>query len=197
MKNQKFVLHKALLDAYYTLLLKRQRLEESLPKLDISPDIDACWKYYKEVYRPQYKSLEEAFLSLKPTVDAYKSGVKKRAIKGSKQEKAHGLFQIHFCDYAIIHEGIVSICEELNVPYSKVKDKLYRFMQLYHGLDAMQLANPKGASVPIFDFMKGALRQEWFHKAFSMNAMSILADIVNNNTENIVDDSNIKYKRIW
>ena len=196
MKNQKFVLHKALLDAYYTLIIKRNKLEASLEKLDISPNINACWEYYEE-YRQQYRSLEEAFLRLKPTADAYKQGIKKRLIKGSKEDKAHGLFQIQFCEYGIIHEGIVSICEELDIPYNKVKDKLYRFMQLYHGLEPAQYANPEDANVPIYDFMKGALRQQWFHRAFSMNALSTIADIINNNEMNIIDDKYIVHKTIW
>lgn len=196
MKNQKFVLHKALLDAYYTLIVKRNKLEASLEKLDISPNIDACWEYYKE-YRQQYKSLEEAFMCLKRTSEAYKHGIKKRLVKGSKEEKAHGLFQIQFCEYGIIHEGIVSICEELGIPYTKVKEKLYRFMQLYHGLEPIQYANPEKADVPIHEFMIGALRQQWFHKAFSMNALSTLTDIVNNNDMNIIDDKYIVHKTIW
>lgn len=197
MKNQKFVLHKALLDAYYTLLLKRQKLENSISKLDINPDIEACWKYYKEVYRPQYKSLEEAFLSLKTTADVYKSGVKKRAIKGSKEEKAHGLFQIYFCDYTIIHEGIESICEELGVPYSKVKDKLYRVAQLYHTLKAEEMANPENAKIPIHPFMEGMLRQKWFHDAFSLNARNILENVIKNNIDNIIEDRYILNRQIW
>lgn len=196
MKNQKFVLHKALLDAYYTLIIKRNKLEASLEKLDISPNINACWEYYEE-YRQQFRSLEEAFLRLKPTADAYKRGIEKRLIKGSKEDKAHGLFQIQFCEYGIIHEGIVSICEGLDIPYNKVKDKLYRFMQLYHGLEPAQYANPEKANVPIYDFMKGALRQQWFHRAFSMNALSTIADIVNNNEDNIIEDRYIVHKTIW
>lgn len=196
MKNQKFVLHKALLDAYYTLIIKRNKLEASLEKLDISPNINACWEYYEE-YKQQYRSLEEAFMCLKRTSDAYKHGVKTRLIKGSKEDKAHGLFQIQFCEYGIIHEGIVSICEELDIPYNKVKDKLYRFMQLYHGLEPAQYANPEKAIVPIYDFMKGALRQQWFHRAFSMNALSTIADIVNNNEDNIIEDRYIVHKAIW
>ena len=196
MKNQKFVLHKALLDAYYTLIIKRNKLESNLENLDISPDIDACWEYYKE-YRQQYKSLEEAFMCLKRTSEAYKLGVKKRLIRGSKEDKAQGLFQIHFCEYAIIHEGIVSICEELDIPYDKVKEKLYRFMQLYHGLEPEHFGNPEKAIVPIYDFMKGALRQQWFHKAFSMNALSTLVDIVNNNETNIIDDRYIIHRQVW
>lgn len=196
MKNRKFVLHKALLDAYYTLIIKRNKLEASLEKLDISPNINACWEYYEE-YRQQYRSLEEAFMCLKRTSEAYKHGVKTRLIKGSKEDKAHGLFQIQFCEYGIIHEGIVSICEELDIPYNKVKDKLYRFMQLYHGLEPAQYANPEKAIVPIYDFMKGALRQQWFRKAFSMNALSTIADIVNNNEDNIIEDKYIVHKTIW
>ena len=174
MKNQKFVLHKALLDAYYTLIVKRNKLEVSLEKLDISPN-----------------------MSLKSTSDAYKHAIEKRIIKCSKEEKAHGLFQIQFCEYGIIHEGIVSICEELDIPYNKVKEKLYRFMQLYHGLEPAAYANPEKAIVPIYDFMKGALRQQWFHRAFSMNALSTIADIVNNNEDNIIDDKYIVHKTIW
>ena len=67
MRNKKFILHKALLDALYTLIVKRNRLEKNLEELDINADIDKCKAYYKK-YRTEYKSLEEAFAAL-PEVD--------------------------------------------------------------------------------------------------------------------------------
>ena len=36
MRNKKFILHKALLDALYTLIVKRSRLEKNLEELDIN-----------------------------------------------------------------------------------------------------------------------------------------------------------------
>lgn len=196
MKNKKFILHKALLDAYYTLFLKRQKLDKYLEELDINIDLEKCRKYYED-YKTECKSLEEAFLKLKSVEKAYKEGVKKRKIKGSKEDKKHGLFQIYFCEYAIIEEGIISICEELCVPYSKVKDKLYRFTQIYHSLSAHGLAKLENVEIPIFDFMKGVLRQKWFHDAFSLNARDILETVIKNNSNNIIDKEYVIDKTIW
>ena len=196
MKNKKFILHKALLDAYYTLFLKRQKLDKHLEELDINIDLEKCRKYYED-YKSGCKSLEEAFLKLKSTDKAYQEGVKKRKIKGSKEDKKHGLFQIYFCEYAIIEEGIISICEELCVPYSKVKDKLYRFAQIYHSLSAHGLAKPENAEIPIFDFMEDALEEYWFTNAFSLNARDILETVIRNNSDNIIDKEYVVDKTIW
>ena len=196
MKNQKFVLHKALLDALYTLIVKRNKLEKALEELDINPDIDKCKAYYKK-YRNEYKNLEEAFAALNKTDKAYSEGIKKRLVRGSKEDKKHGLFQIYYCDYAIIEEGIASICEELEVPYSKVKEELYRLGQLYHNMSAHDLANPHEVVIPIHPFMKDVYGKQWFKKAFSINARNILEAVIENNRDNIMNKEYIVHKTIW
>lgn len=196
MKNQKFVLHKALLDALYTLIVKRNKLEKALEDLDINPDINKCKAYYKK-YRNEYKNLEEAFAALNKTDKAYSEGVKERRVKGSKEDKKHGLFQIYYCDYAIIEEGIVSICEELEVPYNKVKEELYRIGQMYHTMSAYDLANPHQAVIPIHPFMKDVYGKQWFKKAFSINARNIIEAVIENNLDNIIDKEYIVHKTIW
>ena len=196
MRNRKFVLHKALLDALYTLIVKRNRLEKNLEELDINLDIDKCKAYYKE-YRNNYKSLEEALAALTKTGKAYNEGIKERKIKGSKEDKKQGLFQIYYCDYAIIEEGIISICEELEVPYNKVKEELYRLGQMYHTLSAHDLANPHKAKIAIHPFMKDVYGKQWFKKAFSINAKKILEAVIKNNLDNIIKKEYILHKTIW
>ena len=196
MRNKKFVLHKALLDALYTLLIKRNRLEKNLEELDINIDINKCKAFYKE-YRNDYKSLEEAFAALPNVEKTYKDGVKEKRIKGSKEDKKHGIFQIYYCDYAIIEEGIISICEELEVPYNKVKEELYRIGQMYHTMTAYDLANPHGAVIAIHPFMKDVYKKQWFKNAFSINARNILEAVIKNNLDNILKKEYILHKTIW
>lgn len=196
MRNKKFILHKALLDALYTLIVKRNRLEKNLEELDINADIDKCKAYYKK-YRTEYKSLEEAFAALPKVDKTYRDGVKERSIKGSKEDKKHGIFQIYYCDYAIIEEGIMSICEELEVPYNKVKEELYRIGQMYHTMSAYDLANPHQAVTPIHPFMKDVYKKQWFKNAFSINARNILEAVVKNNLDNIIKKEYILHKTIW
>ena len=86
MRNKKFVLHKALLDAYYTLFLKRQKLDGYLEELDINIDLDECRAYYNKL-RYKSKNLEEAFASLHDLEKEYKEAEKKRKIKGSKEDR--------------------------------------------------------------------------------------------------------------
>ena len=196
MRNKKFVLHKALLDALYTLIVKRDRLERNLEEIGIKPDIDKCKEFYKE-YRNNYKSLEEAFAALIKTEKAYSEGIKERRIKGSKDAKKQGLFQIYYCDYAIIEEGIISICEELEVPYKKIKEELYRLGQMYHTMSARDLAKPHNAVIAIHPFMKDVCGKQWFKRAFSINAKKILEDVIKNNIDNILKEEHIRHKIIW
>lgn len=196
MKNKKFVLHKALLDAYYTLFLKRQKLDGFLEELDINIDLDKCRAYYNKL-RHKSKNLEEAFASLSSLEKAYKEAEKKRKIKGSKEDRKHGLFEIYFCEYAIIEEGIISICEELGVPYNKVKNELYRITQMYHNMGAYDLAHPHDAVVSILPFMKDVYGKQWFKKAFSVNAKNIIEAVIKNNSDNIIEDRYIINKIIW
>lgn len=196
MRNKKFVLHKALLDAYYTLLIKRDKLDKYLEKLDINLDLDKCRLYYSR-HRKTSKNLEEAF-ALLPSLDkTYKEANDKGNIKGSKEDRKQGIFEIHFCDYAIIEEGIISICEELEVPYKKVKEELYRIMQMYHTMNAYDLANPHSAVVPIHPFMKNVYKKQWFRNAFSVNAKNILEAVIKNNLDNILKKEYILHKIIW
>ena len=196
MRNKKFILHKALLDALYTLIIKRNRLEKNLEELDINADIDKCKAYYKK-YRTEYKSLEEAFAALPEVDKTYRDGVKERSIKGSKEDKKHGIFQIYYCDYAIIEEGIISICEELEVPYNKVKEELYRIGQMYHSMNAYDLAHPHQAVIAIHPFMKDVYGKQWFKRAFSINARNILEAVIKNNLDNIIKKEYILHKTIW
>ena len=196
MRNKKFVLHKALLDALYTLLIKRNRLEKNLEELGINIDINKCKAFYKE-YRNDYKSLEDAFAALPEVDKTYREGVKKRSIKGSKEDKKHGVFQIYYCDYAIIEEGIISICEELEVPYNKVKEELYRIGQMYHTMTAHDLANPHKVIIAIHPFMKDVYGKQWFKRAFSINARNILEAVIKNNLDNIIKKEYILHKTIW
>ena len=196
MRNKKFVLHKALLDAYYTLFLKRQKLDGYLEELDINIDLDECRAYYNKL-RYKSKNLEEAFASLHDLEKEYKEAEKKRKIKGSKEDRKHGLFKIYFCEYAIIEEGIMSICEELDVSYNKVKNELYRITQMYHNMSAYDLAHPHDAVVSILPFMKDVCGKQWFKKAFSVNAKNIIEAVIKNNSDNIIEDKYIVNKIIW
>ena len=196
MKNQKFVLHKALADAYYTLFSKRKKLDGYLEKLDINFDIEKGRAFY-EKYKSKYRNLEDAFKDLRVVDRAYKEGVTLYKVKGSKEDKKHGAFCIHFCEYAIIEEGIISICEELDIPYDKVKEKLYRLMQLYYSITEKDIANPNKCKKEIHPFMEGVLRQKWFHNAFSKNNVALITDIINNNIGNHIDERYIVNKIIW
>ena len=196
MRNKKFILHKALADAYYTLFMKRKKLNKYLEKLDINFNIEKGRAFYKE-YRDRYKSLEDAFKDLKVVDRAYKEGVTLYKVKGSKEDVTHGAFCIHFCEYAIIEEGIISICEELEVPYNKVKEDLYRLMQMYYSIRATDIANPSKSKMDIYPFMEGVLRKQWFHNAFSKNTIDLLSTIIKNNTGKYIDERYIVNKTIW